>query len=897
MASLRTSAGDGGLRVELDAFGAFGSSVGSDATNAFYNPIGDIEESGTTFESGVAIRVGSQGTRTFLTSGSIGGSGSLTNPGFTEESQQSATSTFGFANLNFGLTQEVIPIFNEQVRTGSTLVQTYTITNPTTDTVNFELIRYLDGDLGFDGSISDSGGRLVSGGEEIIFQTDSGDNPLASTTFVGITANGGSTTEPGRYEIDSYSGLLNRIINGTPLDDTVTGDGPDEDQFIDGFPYDVTVALRNGFTLEAGQSTTYTTTTIFGSGSPEDVVTTVPDRIPNTIPTAKNLSILNGTQVFRDFIGGVDANDFFRFELNNKSSFNLALNGLSADADVAILNSRGVQIESVSVGEGSDGLINRDLDAGTYYLRVFRFEADTTPYNLEVSAIPEPPPFQIRSVNPQNGSSAGATTITIEGNQFTAEAEVTLIDNAGNELTATNVTWLNSETLSATFDLTGVEVDAYDVRVSDTPGTATAEDVFDVNTGFAGQLELYVSSPSRIRSFGTDVVTVTYRNDGDTDITAPLLRLEAEGASFRLPGEQEFTDNEIQFLGINNEGLAGVLPPGASGSFQIEFRPTASVGERIDFTVNTVAADESVDWDSLKDSLRPSYISIEAWDAIYENFTASVGDTAGEYQAVLAQNASYISRLGEYTNDASRLLGFELQQASDYQSLSQRYNIGSFGRGRSFVGDIRLVTDEDSNITIENSGTQRFFELQADGTYRTQTGNAELIQDGDRYRLREQDSTVTAFKSDGSLDFFEDSNGNRITAGYTDNQLTSLVSSNGESLTFTYNNQGRIASITDQTGQTTNYSYNDSGELLLSVTDATGTTSYSYNDDFAITSITDANGTQALFEYDDQGRLIQESFNDGTEALTYSYDENGSVTIADSTGATTQHLLNDRGAS
>lgn len=72
MVSLRTAAGDGGLRVELDGFGAFGSDIGSDATNAFYDPTGDIEESGTTYESGIAIRVGSQGSRTFLTSGSIG---------------------------------------------------------------------------------------------------------------------------------------------------------------------------------------------------------------------------------------------------------------------------------------------------------------------------------------------------------------------------------------------------------------------------------------------------------------------------------------------------------------------------------------------------------------------------------------------------------------------------------------------------------------------------------------------------------------------------------------------------------------------------------------------------------------------------------------------------------
>lgn len=211
MANLLTPAGDGSVRVNVDAFGAFGSAVGStDTSDAFYDPVGEQGEAGTTFESGVAIRIGNEGTRTFLNTGS----GGLENPGFITESLQNATSAFTFANLNFGLTQQVIPIFDGGVKTGSTLIQTYNITNPTIETINFELIRYIDGDLQFDGSISDAGGRLLRGGQEILFETDGGDNPFLSTTFLGITANGGSRGEPGRYEIDSYSGLRSRIIEG-----------------------------------------------------------------------------------------------------------------------------------------------------------------------------------------------------------------------------------------------------------------------------------------------------------------------------------------------------------------------------------------------------------------------------------------------------------------------------------------------------------------------------------------------------------------------------------------------------------------------------------------------------------------------------------------------------------
>ena len=61
---LMTAAGDGGLSITVDAFGAFGSSaVGG---NALFDPVGDIIEAGTTFESGVAIREGDTGPRTFF---------------------------------------------------------------------------------------------------------------------------------------------------------------------------------------------------------------------------------------------------------------------------------------------------------------------------------------------------------------------------------------------------------------------------------------------------------------------------------------------------------------------------------------------------------------------------------------------------------------------------------------------------------------------------------------------------------------------------------------------------------------------------------------------------------------------------------------------------------------
>jgi hypothetical protein len=270
--SLTNGPGDGSVSVGVDGFGAFGSSIGADASNAVYDPVGGAPPAaGTTFESGVAIRMGSSGARTFLTSGAIGSSGGLTNPTVTGTTT-SGSSSFSFGGLSFTLTQTLSPLFTGLTQTGTYLTQSYSITNPGAITLDFEMVRYLDGDLLFDGSLTDGGGRLFAGSTEVLFEIDSATGAGTATTFVGITAEGGTIPVAGRYEIDSFSGLRSRIISGTALDNTVTGDAGDADQFIDaGGGYDVTLALNNVFSLAPGASTTYTTTTIFGAGAPEDV--------------------------------------------------------------------------------------------------------------------------------------------------------------------------------------------------------------------------------------------------------------------------------------------------------------------------------------------------------------------------------------------------------------------------------------------------------------------------------------------------------------------------------------------------------------------------------------------------------------------------------------------------
>ncbi len=69
----------------------------------------------------------------------------------------------------------------------------------------------------------------------------------------------------------------------------------------------------------------------------------------------------------------------------NSGNFNLGLTGLTADADVQLLNSSGSVIaSSVRAGTASESITSQ-LSAGTYYIRVYPYTGDTN-YNLAVSA-------------------------------------------------------------------------------------------------------------------------------------------------------------------------------------------------------------------------------------------------------------------------------------------------------------------------------------------------------------------------------------------------------------------------------------------------------------------------------------------------------------------------------
>lgn len=150
----------------------------------------------------------------------------------------------------------------------------------------------------------------------------------------------------------------------------------------------------------------------------------------SSLGTARAFNITPTTQTFADYVDAIDRRDFYSFTTSASSSFNLTLNGLSANANVRLLNSSGQVLQSsTNLGTTAES-INTTLNAGTYYILVNPANLSaSTYYNLNVSA--NIPPQELQFNMSQSTYNFG-DRITLEdawvydGNGYTDLARVDL---------------------------------------------------------------------------------------------------------------------------------------------------------------------------------------------------------------------------------------------------------------------------------------------------------------------------------------------------------------------------------------------------------------------------------------------------------------------------------------
>lgn len=113
------------------------------------------------------------------------------------------------------------------------------------------------------------------------------------------------------------------------------------------------------------------------------------DRAGNRIGRAKAIALAEVNRSYQDWVGKGDRDDFYQFRLHQRSSVQLSLSGLQANADLALLSGSKVVRRSLRSGRQAE-TIRETLPAGTYYVRVNQ-QTGNTRYTLSTIAVPVRP--------------------------------------------------------------------------------------------------------------------------------------------------------------------------------------------------------------------------------------------------------------------------------------------------------------------------------------------------------------------------------------------------------------------------------------------------------------------------------------------------------------------------
>jgi len=144
-----------------------------------------------------------------------------------------------------------------------------------------------------------------------------------------------------------------------------------------------------------------------GDGEPEPGA--MPEPPDDTPETATPIDTPDATPaVYEGAIGPDDSADMFRFEVSDWTAVTIELDGLSADADIGLLDDTGQAIAESLAGGATSERIESVLAAGTWYIEVYRYDGETD-YRLTVAGTPGvPPPDDDAGATPDAAFDLGA---------------------------------------------------------------------------------------------------------------------------------------------------------------------------------------------------------------------------------------------------------------------------------------------------------------------------------------------------------------------------------------------------------------------------------------------------------------------------------------------------------
>jgi RHS repeat-associated protein len=668
--------------------------------------------------------------------------------------------------------------------------------------------------------------------------------------------------------------------------------------------------------------------------------------------------LTNGAAITAQFTSD-NAGQYYRIDVPAGMSLQITLTGtVSAITELYLRQgafpTRGTyDYHSTSISGPNQQITVMNIPSGTWYVLAYGASipnSDQYTISVQLSSV------LLSIVSPALSGTAVDSTLILTGAGFLPGSSVELISEGGAHYPATTLGVDSFTRITAIIAAGSVPAGSYTVRVT-RPDSSFAQlnNVFTMIAGGLPKLVTNLILPKTMGRHAPATIYVEYSNTGSAPMPAPLLVLTGShkgvpgafltlnpalhNAGFWTSAQPAGFSHSVQFLAGGN--TPGTLQPGES--FRVPVYYAGWQYNLWDFSDNTfnwnlgvMQADDptAVDWASMKDDMRPSSMAPDAWNAVWSSFVTKVGTTWGNYLTVLDNNASYLSGIGRHVTDLNDLLAFEFLLADGMnlmrslagavdasvpapglpltfsrsfgEPISQRYALGVLGRGWSHNWQYSLTVMTDGTVTVHGpTGSQRTFQPDSRNTnYFAQIGDYGQLHSlgGGAFSLQETDGHLQIYRPDGTLDYVQDSNSNRIYCSYSGGQLSVLTHSAGQSIQIAYNFAGRIQTLTDSLGRQTDLSYDGTGEHLVEAQYYDGRSAiYTYNTAgspaqlHALTGVASSCCNWRYFNYDALGSLVGTHLADNAEALTFSYGNGGQVTVTDALGNPTQFFYDHRG--
>ncbi|MBW4610600.1 MAG: pre-peptidase C-terminal domain-containing protein [Hassallia sp. WJT32-NPBG1] len=273
------------------------------------------------------------------------------------------------------------------------------------------------------------------------------------------------------------------------------------------------------------------------------------DSVGNTLSTANKLNITSLNSNISEWVGKSDPNDYYTCNVSGRSSFNLALNDLSANADVQLLDKNGAVVAGSYSRKRKAESISRTLETGSYYIRVYRVGGGNSSYKLSVSGNEAPQLLQFGTDKSsyQVGETVKLTNATVfHGNGVSdlAQVDFRLQKDGGNWDIISNVNKFstdgNNNRASFNYAISNLTGGKYQLwaRGYDKSGATsnTYQTSFSISANEAPQSLQFTTDKSSYQLGETVKLTnaTVFHGNGVSDLAQVDFRLQKDGGSWDI---------------------------------------------------------------------------------------------------------------------------------------------------------------------------------------------------------------------------------------------------------------------------------------------------------------------------------------------------------------------------